>query len=75
MLCDRCVLDRLWEIFYRLTLRLAVTYGAKCWPIKKHHMFKISIVEMRMLKCMCGETRKDRIRNEGIREHLGSINR
>ena len=25
-------------------------YGAECWPIKKQHMHKMNLVEMRMLR-------------------------
>ena len=25
-------------------------YGTKCWVIKKQHIYKMSVVEMRMLK-------------------------
>ena len=43
-------------------------YGIECWAIKKQHISKMSVAEMRMLRWMCGKTRKDRIRNEHIRE-------
>ena len=46
-------------------------YGAECWPTKRQHVQKISIAEMRMLRWSCGHTRRDRIRNEDIREKLG----
>ena len=49
-----------------------MTYGAECWPIrKKQRMHKMSIAEVRMLRWMFGKIRKDRIRNEYFREHLG----
>ena len=48
-----------------------MTYGAKCWPIKKQHMHKMDVADMRMLRWMCGKTRKDKIKNECFREHLG----
>ena len=41
-------------------------------PIKKHHMHKISVVEMSILRWMCGKTRKDRVRNERFWEHFGA---
>ncbi|PHT41122.1 hypothetical protein CQW23_19976 [Capsicum baccatum] len=44
---------------------------ADCWPVKKSHIQKIKVGEMRMLWWMCGCTRKDRIRNEVIRDEVG----
>lgn len=35
---------------------------------KNQHENKISVVDMRMLRCMCGKTRCDGIRNDNIRE-------
>ncbi|XP_070025164.1 uncharacterized protein [Nicotiana sylvestris] len=35
------------------------------------HVQKMKVAEMRMLKWMCGHTRKDRIRNEVIRDKVG----
>ncbi|PKA59726.1 isoleucyl-tRNA synthetase [Apostasia shenzhenica] len=46
-------------------------YGAECWPAKKKHTNKINVAEMRMLRWMCGYTRKDRMRNEYIRKKVG----
>ena len=50
VLCDRWTPTRLKEEFYRIAIRLAMTYGAECWPIKKQHMYKMDVVEMRMLR-------------------------
>ncbi|XP_070012486.1 uncharacterized protein LOC142162397 [Nicotiana tabacum] len=46
-------------------------YGAECWPIKKSHVQKMSVTEMRVLRWMCGHTRKDKIRNETIKDNVG----
>ena len=46
-------------------------YGAKCWPIKRRHVQQISVAEMRMLRWICGHTRRDRVRNDDIRDRLG----
>lgn len=46
-------------------------YGTECWTVNSQFENKISVEEMRMLRCMCGKTRQDRIKNYNIRERLG----
>jgi hypothetical protein len=46
-------------------------YGAECWPTKRQHVQQLSVAEMRMLRWICGHTRKDRVRNNDICERLG----
>jgi len=46
-------------------------YGTKCWAIKRHHAQKMSVTEMRMLRWMCGNTQRDKVRNEDIRTKIG----
>ncbi|KAF3637372.1 F-box protein PP2-A15 [Capsicum annuum] len=53
------------------SFRPALLYGVECWPVKKTHIQKMKVAEMRMLQWMCGCTRKDRIRNEVIRDKVG----
>ena len=45
-------------------------YGAECWPKKRRHVQQISVAEMRMLRWICGHTRRDRVRNDNIRDRL-----
>lgn len=71
ILCDRRIPAKLKGKFYRTAIRPAMLYGTECWAIKKQHISKMSVAEMRMLRWMCGKTRKDRIRNECIRETVG----
>jgi hypothetical protein len=46
-------------------------YGAECWPTKRRHVQQLSVTEMRMLRWIYGNTRRDRVRNDDIRERLG----
>ena len=53
-----------------MTIRPSLLYGTECWANKKH-IQKISVVEMKMLRWMCGKTIMDKVRNEDIRQLVG----
>ena len=57
--------------FYRTAIRPAMLYGAECWPTKRRHVQQLSVAEMRMLRWSYGHTRRDRVRNEDIRDRVG----
>ena len=59
--------------FYRTSIRPILLYGTECLAHKKQHIQKMSITEMRMLRWMCGKTRKDKVRNEDIRRQVGIV--
>uniref|UniRef100_A0A1U7YLA6 Uncharacterized protein LOC104250021 n=1 Tax=Nicotiana sylvestris TaxID=4096 RepID=A0A1U7YLA6_NICSY len=67
VLCDRNVPLRLKVKFYRVVVRPAMLYGAECWPVKNSHVQKMRVAEMRM----CGYTRRNRIKNDAIRDRVG----
>ncbi|KAG2628822.1 hypothetical protein PVAP13_3KG416600 [Panicum virgatum] len=46
-------------------------YSAECWPTKRRLVQQLTVAEMRMLWWFCGHTRRDRVRNEVIREKVG----
>jgi hypothetical protein len=71
VLCDKKVPNKLKDKFYMMAIRPAMMYGAECWVIKGQHIQKMSVAEIRMLRWICGHTRKDRIRNDDIRDKLG----
>ncbi|KAG5627424.1 hypothetical protein H5410_012642 [Solanum commersonii] len=71
VLCDKKIPPRLKGKFYRVVVRPALLYGAKCWSVKNAYVQKMHVAEMRMLRWMCGHTRSDKIRNEVIREKVG----
>ena len=39
-------------------------YGAECWIARKPYVHKMNVSEMKMLKWICDNTRKDKIRNK-----------
>ncbi|CAN6554511.1 unnamed protein product [Malus baccata var. baccata] len=55
----------------RTAIRPAMLYGTECWAVKHQHVHKMGVAEMRMLRGMCGHTRKDKIENEDIRGKVG----
>nr|XP_009795963.1 PREDICTED: uncharacterized protein LOC104242585 [Nicotiana sylvestris]XP_016467879.1 PREDICTED: uncharacterized protein LOC107790467 [Nicotiana tabacum] len=71
VLYDKSVPPKLKGKFYRVVVRSPILCGVECWPVKKSHVQKMIVAEMRMLRWMCGHTRKDRIRNEVIRNKVG----
>ena len=70
ILCDRKVNVKLKGKNYKTAARLAMLYSCETWATKKKHERKINVAEMKMLRWMCGVTRKDRIRNEKNRGTL-----
>jgi hypothetical protein len=70
--CDPRVPLKLKGKFYRIAIRPAMLYGAECWSTKRRHVQQLSVAEMRMLRWICGSTRKDRVRNDDIREGGGT---
>ena len=56
--------------FYRVAIRPALLYGAKCWPVKKVFEQRMEVTKMRMLRWTCDNTVMDRIRNQEFREKL-----
>jgi hypothetical protein len=71
VLCDKKVPQRLKVKLYRTAIRPAMLYGAECWPTKKRHVQQLSVAEMCMLRWFCGHIRRDRVRNEEIRNRVG----
>jgi hypothetical protein len=71
ILCDKRVPQKLKGKFYRTTIRPAMLYGAECWTIKRQHVQQLSVTEIRMLRWCCGHTRRDRVRNDDIRNRVG----
>ncbi|KAG5606591.1 hypothetical protein H5410_028083 [Solanum commersonii] len=69
--CDKKIPPRLKGKFYRVVVRPPCCMRSECWPPRTHMFEKMQCHEMRMLRWMCGHTRRDKIRNEVIREKVG----
>ncbi|XP_070039517.1 uncharacterized protein [Nicotiana tomentosiformis] len=72
VLCDKNVPAKLKGKFYRAMVRLAMLYGAECWPVKNTHIKNMKVAEIRKLRWMCRHTRLDKIRNEDIQKKVGA---
>jgi hypothetical protein len=71
VLCDSRVPLKLKDKFYRTAIRPAMLYGAEYWFTKRRYVQQLSVAEMRMIRWICGHTRRDRVWNDDIRERLG----
>ena len=58
VLCNKRVPQKLKGKFYMTAIRPAMLYGAECWPTKRRHIQQLSVAEMRMLRWICGHTRR-----------------
>jgi hypothetical protein len=70
VLCDPRVPLKLKGKFYKTAIRPAMLYEAECWPTKRRHVQQLSVSEICMLRWICGNTRRDRVRNDDICERL-----
>ena len=72
VLCDRRVGIKLKGKVHKALVRPAMMYGAETWAIKKTQEKKLDVAEMKMLRWMCGVTRRDKIKERGNWRHLKS---
>ena len=67
VLCDRRMPVKLRGEVYKIVVRPALLYGAETWATTRGQEARLEVNEMRLLRWMCGVTRRDKIRNEHIR--------
>ena len=67
VLCDRRFNVKLKGKVYKSVVRPAMLYSCETWPMKRAQERRMEVAEMRMLRWMCGVTKRDRIRNNLIR--------
>ena len=71
MICDKKVHEKLKGKLYRMVVRPALMYGLETVAITVRQQKMLEVAEMRMLHFSIGYTRKDRVKNENIRERMG----
>ena len=59
VVCDRKMPVMLQGKIYRIVENPALMYGAETWATTKGHKRRLDVNEMRMLRWMCGVTKKD----------------
>jgi hypothetical protein len=69
-LCNKKVLNKQKDKFYRTAIGLAIKYGVECWATKWQNIQKMSVAEMRMLHWICGHTIRAN-KNDDIHDKLG----
>ena len=67
MLCERKMSVKLtWKI-YRTVVSAPLLYGTETWSTTKSKENGLGESDMRLLRWICGVTKKDKIRNEHVR--------
>jgi hypothetical protein len=62
---NKCKID-----IYKVYFKKILLHGAESWTCTKREEGKIQAMEMKFLRQIIGKTRRDRIRNDDIREQL-----
>lgn len=66
----REVSERTKTVVYKSCYRPIMTYGCESWALTTKHESRLQAQEMRYLRRVVGKTRRDRVRNQTIRESL-----
>ena len=69
MLCDKKVPIKLNDKVYKMVIKPTMTYGTECWAVRKKDENRVHVAEMRMLRWIRDNTRKDHVRNQTIQEN------
>ena len=70
VICDRRLPARVKEKVYRSVVRPEMVYGLETVAVTKKQVEEMEVAEMKMLRFAMGVTRKDKIRNEYIRDTI-----
>ena len=68
---EREVGMRVKKSLYESIVVPTVMYGGESWGLVEKEKRRLNVMEMNCLRNMCGVTRRDRVRNEEVRERVG----
>ena len=71
VLTNKKVALRLKGRVYVACVRSTMLYGSKTWAANTEHVARLSRAEMRMVRCMCGVSLRERKINAELRKSLG----
>ena len=74
VLCDKNIPPKVKGMIHQTVVQPAMLYGLETVPQTKKTTQKLEVAEMKMCRWACGVTRRDRIRNDEIRERMGVVN-
>ena len=69
VLCDRRMPVKLKGKVYKTVVRPALSYGAETWATTRGKEARLEVNEMRMLRWMCGVTRRDNKSGASVQEN------
>ena len=52
-------------------IRPVMMYGSETWAIKKEQERRLDVAEIKMIRWSMGKTRKDKVRNDNLRNAMG----
>src|SRR6218665_2628689 len=59
------------KLYYTLVVPVLL-YGSECWSLRKEDERRLLVAEMSWLRRIIGRSRREKVRNEQIREELGA---
>ena len=71
MLTNKKVALRLKDRVYIACVQSPMLYGSETWAANTEHVARLSRAEMRMVKCMCGVSLRERKTNAKLSKSLG----
>ena len=70
ILCDKRIPPHVKGKIHKLIVQPAMLYGMETVPMTSFHTNNVEVTEMKMCRWACGQTLRDHVRNENIKERL-----